>query len=216
MKKDRGNGACEMAWGWRAERIEERVWSWVKEKLLRPESLRAGLERLIETERAGGLPGDPERLEAACLRRISELDVQRLKAQDLAVEGLLSATELRERLVRLQEERSTLEREAARLRSRREALADLEAEAESIMERHAAMVPEGLERFTPEDRHDTYRALRLKVTVGTDGFVEADGVLMGLLPEKPVCLNGSRSGKPRRPTRTTRAPTAADRRRARW
>jgi len=216
MKKDRGNGACEMAWGWRAERIEERVWSWVKEKLLRPESLRAGLERLIETERAGGLPGDPERLEAACLRRISELDAQRLRAQDLAVEGLLSAAELREWLAGLQEERATLEHEAAKLRSRREALADLEAEAESIMERHAAMVPEGLERFTPEDRHDTYRALRLKVTVGTDGFVEADGVLMGLLPEKPVCLNGSRSGKPRRPTRTTRAPTAADRRRARW
>lgn len=79
---------------------------------------------------------------------------QRLRAQDLAVEGLLSATELRERLVRLQEERSTLEREAARLRSRREALADLEAEAESVMERYAAMVPEGLERFTPEDRHE--------------------------------------------------------------
>lgn len=60
------------------------------------------------------------------------------------------------------------------------------------MERYAAMVPEGLERFTAEDRYDTYRALRLKITVGTDGSVEAAGVLMGLLSEKLVCLNRSR------------------------
>ena len=191
-KKDRGIGACGMSLSWRAEEIESRVWSWVKEKLLHPESLRAGLERLIERERAGGPPGDPERLHVACLRRISELDAQRSRAQDLAVEGLLSAAELRERLAGLQEQRSTLEREAAKLRARQDALTGLEAEAESVMERYAAMVPEGLEHFTAEDRHEAYRALRLKITAGADGSVEADGVLMGPLSEKPVCLNGSR------------------------
>ena len=155
--------------------------------------VRQALERLIEAERAGGPPGDPERLHEACLRKISELDAQRSRAQDLAVEGLLSVAELRERLAGLQEQRSTLEREAAKLRSRQEVLADLEAEAEGVMERYAAMVPEGLEHFAAEDRHDTYRALRLKITGGTDGSVEAAGVLMGLLSEKPVCLNGTRS-----------------------
>ena len=92
----------------------------------------------------------------------------------------------------LQEQRSTLEREAGKLRVRQEVLTGLEAEAESVMERYAAMVPEGLEHFTAEDRHETYRALRLKITAGADGSVEADGVLMGPLSEQPVCLNGSR------------------------
>ncbi|MBA3422982.1 MAG: recombinase family protein [Rubrobacter sp.] len=213
--KDYGAGSCEMARNLRAEEIEDRVWTWVKEKLLHPESLRTGLERLIETERAGGPHGDPERLHASCLRRISELDAQRSRAQDLAVEGLLSAAELRERLAVLQEQRSTLEREAAKLRARQETLTSLEAEAENIMERYAAMVPEGLVHFTAEDRHEAYRALRLKITAGADGSIGAAGVLTGLLPEEPVCLSGSTRASSPRPTRTTRAPTAAGRRGAR-
>jgi hypothetical protein len=190
-KKDRGIGACEMSRSLRAEEIERRVWSWVKEQLLDPERLRVGLEHFIEEERSRGVRGDPERLLGACLRKISEFDAQRTRAQDLAIEGLLSTAELRDRLAGLEDQHRILESEAATLRAQQEALADLELEAEALMERYSAMVPEGLEHFTPEDRHEAYRALRLKVTVGVDGSVEAAGVLSGLLSGKLVCREGS-------------------------
>ena len=163
----------------------------MKDQLLDPERLRLGLERFIEEEHSRVVCGDPERLLAACLRKIFELDAQRTRAQDLAIEGLLSAPELRDRLAGLEDQRRILESEAAALRAQQEALAGLELEAEALMERYAAMVPEGLEHFTPEDRHEAYRALRLKVTVGVDGSVEATGVLSGLLSGKLVCREES-------------------------
>jgi hypothetical protein len=190
-KKDRGIGACEMSRSRRAEQIERRVWSWVKEQLRDPERLRVGLEHFIEEERSRGDCSDPKRLLAACLRKISEFDAQRARAQDLAIEGLLSAAELCNRLTILEDQRRMIESEAAALRAQQEALADLELEAEVLVERYTAMVPEGLEHFTPEDRHEAYRALRLKVTVGVDGSVEAAGVLSGLLFGKAVCREGS-------------------------
>ena len=197
-KKNHGSDACEMPRSWRAEETEEVVWSWVKGQLLNPERLRAGLERFLEEERSAAR-GDPELLLEACLRKISELDDQRLRAQNLAIEGLLSTAELRERLAGLDDQRRTLEREATALRNQREALTNLELEAEALLERYASMVPEGLEHFTAEDRHEAYQALRLKVTAGVDGSIEATGVLSGLLSEDLLCHTESTYRSTRKP-----------------
>ena len=59
-------------------------------------------------------------------QRLVELDEKRLRAQDLAVDGLISRDELRERLDRIESERATAQRELANTATAAERLADLE------------------------------------------------------------------------------------------
>ena len=117
--------------------------------------------------------GDPEREAKMWLDRIAEADSQRTRAQNLAIEGLLSSDELREKLAHLAEQRRTAERELETLRARTERLANLELEAEALLAHYAGMAREGLEAYAPEDRHDAYQALRLRVVVHPDGRMEA-------------------------------------------
>jgi hypothetical protein len=88
------------------------VWSFVSDYLKDPERLRAGLRRMIE-EAHQAMRGDPEREAKAWLEKIADTDCQRTRAQDLAIEGLLSPDELRHKLTQLTEQRKT----AARARS---------------------------------------------------------------------------------------------------
>jgi hypothetical protein len=53
-----------------------------------------------------------------------------------------------------------------------------ELEAEALLEHYAGMAREGLEAYAPEDRHEAYRALRLRVVVHPDGRMEAGGVFI--------------------------------------
>ncbi len=63
-------------------------------------------------------------------------------------------------------------------RARTERLANLELEAEALLEHYAGMAREGLEAYTPEDKHDAYRALRLRMVAHPDGRMEAEGVFI--------------------------------------
>ncbi len=71
------------------------------------------------------------------------------RAQDLAIEGLLSPDELREKLAYLEEQRKTAERELEVLRSQTERLASLGLEADALLEQYVQMAPEGLDNVTP-------------------------------------------------------------------
>ena len=62
-----------------------------------PEQLRADLERMIALERKDS-NGDPEREAKAWLAKIAEVNRQRSRAQDLAIERLLDHDELRGKL----------------------------------------------------------------------------------------------------------------------
>ena len=73
-------------------------------------------------------------------------------------------------------ERDEVVRELATLRTQTEDLANLEIEADALIEQYASITPEGLDLYTPEDRHQAYKELRLKVIVHADGSMEADGV----------------------------------------
>jgi site-specific DNA recombinase len=177
-----GSEACPMPRMVRAEKIEALVWSFVLDYLKDPERLRAGLEAYIAEEHAA-IHGDPEREAKAWLDRIAEADRQRKRAQDLAVEGLLSPEVLREKLTYLADQRQTAERELEALRGRTERIANLELEAEALLEHYTGMTREGLEAYTPEDKHDAYKALRLRVILHPDGRMEADGVFILEPPE---------------------------------
>jgi hypothetical protein len=50
------------------------------------------------------------------------------------------------------------------------------------LQHYADMTREGLEAYTPEDKHDAYKALRLRVVLHPDGSMEADSVFTLELP----------------------------------
>jgi Recombinase zinc beta ribbon domain len=103
-----GSDACEVHAYHRADAVERTVWEEVRELLRDPWRIAAEYEKAIEAEKRRGDPEPELRRLAGILERF---DAQRKRAQDLAVEGLLSAEELRERLAALNDQRTALERE---------------------------------------------------------------------------------------------------------
>jgi hypothetical protein len=159
-----------------------------------PEQLRAGLEELIEQERAG-MRGDPDREAASWLEKLSEVDEERRGFLRLAAKGRITDEELDEELAKLEDTRATAERELAAIRGRKAALEELERDRDTLLETYAGMMPDALDSLAPEERRQVYGMLRLKVEVAEDGSLEARGVLsetLQVLYEKGqiLCENG--------------------------
>src|SRR5215210_9330597 len=161
----------------RAERIEPAVWGMVSALLTDPQRLRAGLDEMIERERSGSR-GDPEREAKAWLERLNEADRMRAGYQELAAKGLMTIEELSARLEELEATRRTASDELEAIRRRAERLAGLKQDRDTIMEFYAGVVPEKLERLSPEKRRQIYGMLRLEVLARPDGTLEARGVLL--------------------------------------
>ncbi len=128
---------------------------------------------MIELER-GATRGDPEREAKTWLDKLSEVDRQRSRAQDMAIQGLLDYDELRAKLASLEETRKTAEREMIVLRSHQERLAELERYKETVLKHYAAITPEALDSLSSEERRQLYKMLRLKSVQYPDGSVEAE------------------------------------------
>jgi hypothetical protein len=173
----KGEQACPNRKLLRAEEAEEEVWRFVSSLLQDPERLRLGLDAMIEEQRKA-MRGDPEREARAWLRKLEEVDLQRRRAQDLAIQGLLDPDELRARLGELQDTREAAERELEALKGRREQLEQLERDRDAVLETYAGMASERLAVLTPEKRNQLYRVLRLRVSAKTDGLLEASGELI--------------------------------------
>jgi site-specific DNA recombinase len=171
-----GKDACTHSSNHQAERIEGDVWRFVSHLVKDPEQLREDLEDLIEQERLG-LRADPEREVQTWLERLAELDRQRMRAQDLAIEGLLNHDELRSRLADLEDECVMAKRELEALSKQREKIVELERDRDGLLEFYAGMLPEALDALEPEERHQVYKMLRLRVAVGTEGGIEVKGTL---------------------------------------
>lgn len=60
-----------------------------------------------------------------------------------------------------------------------EHLAELERDADALMESSCFEASEGLDLYTPEDRHDAYRAPGIEVIPYPDGRVELTGSARG-------------------------------------
>lgn len=171
-------GPCEQKKNFPAHKVEEPVWEFVRSYLLSPEQLRQDLDRMIDIEREG-LRGDPGREHATWVRKLSELDRKRSAYQDQQAEGLITMDELRAKLAALEEVRETARRELEALRTRRERIAELERCRDGILEHYAAHAPEALDSLTPEERHQLYKMLRLRVTLTIEGEIEVSGVFFG-------------------------------------
>jgi hypothetical protein len=117
--------------------------------------------------------GDPDEAANIWLDKIADVDRQRARAQDLAVEGLLSPDELRAKLAALEGTRESAKRELEALKSRKEEVEELQRDRDALLESYAGMVPEGLEEFGPEERRWVYKLIRLNVFADAGGNLTA-------------------------------------------
>ena len=125
--------------------------------------------------------GVPNREAKVWVEKRVETDRMRSGYQDLAVKGLLTFEELEEKLRGLEETRKTAERELETLRSRRERIEELERDKENLLESYAGMAQEALGSPLPEERHQVYKMLRLRVVAHVDRTLEVSGVFEGSL-----------------------------------
>jgi len=84
----RSRNGCDHTKQHRAEEIEAKMWRYVQDLMENPEELCAGLERMIELKRKE-TRGDPERETKAWLDKLAEVERQRARAQDMAIQGLI-------------------------------------------------------------------------------------------------------------------------------
>jgi hypothetical protein len=192
-KRVRDREACPQPRNYRADKTEPRVWELVSGLMTDPVQLHADLERMIELEREG-LRGDPERETKTWLEKLSQVDRQRARAQDMAIEGLLDYEELKLKLAALAETRKTAERELEALRSHQERVEELERDKNALLESYAGMAPEALATLTSEERRRIYKMLGVGVVAHVeDGAQEVSGQLagpVGVSNPKTVCSRG--------------------------
>jgi chromosome segregation ATPase len=178
------------------------VWELVSDIMKDPEQLRDDLERMIEQEDEG-LYGDPEQEAKVWTEKLAEVERMRSGYQNLAAKGLKTIDELGEKLQGLEETRQTAERELEVLRSRRERIEELERDKEVLLESYVGMAPEALDSLLPEERHQVYQMLRLKVVAHVDSTLEVSGVFTGgdLSKSETVYPSPSRRAPGRSPLR---------------
>jgi len=160
-----------------AAELEEQVWGAVSTILTDPEKLRAGLDKMLERERAQVL-GDPAKEISALGKRLREIKARRARYQEMAAAGLIDFDELRERLARIEGERKDTERALEATRRRTEHLERLEQNRSVLLEEYAGSMPEALAGLLPEDRHRVYRMLRLRAVLAPSGDLELSGDVM--------------------------------------
>jgi hypothetical protein len=99
---------------------------------------------------------------------------------DQQAEGVISMTELKGKLAALEERRIVAERELGEIARHEERLAELERGLEEL----SALYREGLDLYTPRDRHDAYRSLGIHVLAHPDGTTELVGGVLGFRSDK--------------------------------
>jgi hypothetical protein len=155
----------------RADRLEPMVCNYVSGVMKNPEQLRSDLDRMIEFERKG-TRGDPSNEARIWVEKLAEVDRKRTKYQEAFAADAVTLPELKAYLSRLDEIRKTAEHELVALRSREEYARVLEAGRDALLDSLQAQAPEALDSLTPEQRHQWYKLLKLKVAVFADGRVE--------------------------------------------
>jgi hypothetical protein len=167
---------CENCKTHRADVVEPRVWEFVSSLLKDPERLHAGLQDdQAGARRTAREPGPGEA--KAWAEKLADTNQKRSRFQDMAAEGLIDFDELHAKLIALEETRDTAHRELAALEARREQLAELERDRDTLIERYAGMVPKALDSLVPEERHRIYMLLKLRVNLSTDRGLEVSEAL---------------------------------------
>ena len=141
-----------------------------------PKRLREGLEELIEREREE-VRADPDREAKAWASKLAAAVDKRSRLQDMAAEGLITFDELGAKLEALEEERERARRQLEGLENHRARLRDLERDKDTLLDHYAGLLPETLDGLAPEERHDVYKLLKLRVNMHPHRMLEVSGVL---------------------------------------
>jgi site-specific DNA recombinase len=214
---NKGRDACPQLRGFRAEHVEAEVWELVRSLMLEPEQLLNDIERMIEEEREA-MREDPDREAEVWLETIATANRKRSAFQDMAAEGLITLDELRVKLAELDGIRKTAERELRVIANRRDTLRQLEQDRDSLIEHYANMAPEALDSLTPEERHQLYKILHLRVTADEDRNLTVEGMFgeVSVHEESMTCVmplrwnaSSNSSGMSERSPRTIPRTTAA-------
>jgi site-specific DNA recombinase len=171
-----GAEACPNKKQHRAEKIEAQVWAEVSALLKDPERLRVGIERMVADERK--TVRDPSRELRHWHGELEKVSQMRDGYLDQQAEGIISMTELKSKLAALEERRIVAERELEKLGRHEERIAALERDAEALIALYREQAREGLDLFTPQDRHDAYRTLGIHVMTYPDGSTELVGSVL--------------------------------------
>jgi hypothetical protein len=172
-RRQYGKKACSRGKYYRAEELESAVWGAVSGILKDPEQLRADLDAMIELER-GNMRCDPDKETKLWTDKLAEIDRRRGRYQEMAADDLITFDELRARLLELDERRTTAEQELKALQSRKKHLDELEHDRNVLLDDLTNIAPEALEALAPEERHQFYTMLRLKVITNLDGSLEVN------------------------------------------
>jgi Recombinase zinc beta ribbon domain len=172
-----GQDACSQR-NLRADKEEPRVWEFVSDLLKDPEKVRVGLDAMIENERSS-MHGDPDKETRSWLDHLAETDRMRAGYQVLAAKGLMTLDELGVRLQQVEETRKIAYQELEVLKNRRERVEALERDRGTLLKSYAGLVSEDLDDLSPEERHQIYKMLRLKVVTKPAGDLEITGGLFG-------------------------------------
>jgi len=175
----------------RVGNVEPLVWEFVRGLLLDPERIRAGMERMIAMERETS-KGSPEKEARMWSDKLDDAGRKRSRYQEMAAEGLITFSELRERLAELEDTCEVVRRELDALAGRVERAEQLERDKEALLEQTAGVSPEDLDALSGNERNEIYRMLRLEITPSGEGFA-ITGVFRtdGLLSRGPLWASGS-------------------------
>jgi DNA repair exonuclease SbcCD ATPase subunit len=165
----RGHPRCDNKKLLRAEATEELVWAFVRDLVSDPDALLYQWNTAIDAQIAD-LSGDPEKRRRSLASRIVELDEKRKRAQDLAVDGLIDADDLRGRLQQIASERATASQELEAA----ERIAQIEASRNAFPE-FLRTSRERLQRATPEDQRMTYEDLNLTLWADDGEIINLTG-----------------------------------------
>ena len=176
LRARHGKDACSQHKDYPAEEVEGAVWRVVSRLLKDPQTLRVGLQEIMERE-LRGLRGDPDAQAKTWVSKIAEADRMRAGYQELAAKGLMTFEEIGEKLTQLDADKATAEQELAGLRKRRETIEGLERDKDTLLKSLADMTPEALDELAPEERHRIFKMMKLKATALLDGGVEVNGVV---------------------------------------
>ncbi len=165
-----GTHMCPNGKSHRADKIEVEVWEKLSGLLKNPERLRVGIKRMIEEQRAA--LRNPTREFSHWHAELQKIERMRSGYLDQQAEGIISMAELKAKLADLEERRLTATRELDKITHHQERIEQLERDAEALMERYCFEAREGLDLYTPQDKHDAYKALGINVIAYPDGTAE--------------------------------------------
>jgi hypothetical protein len=153
----------------RAEKVEEAVWSFVSCLLKEPERIKAGMEALIEQERANG-PRHFAKEESTWAEKIAECARLRSAFQDQQAAGLMTIEELGAKLKELERTNKLAQVELEAITLRKERVEELEMNRDVLLESLSSMLPEALDALEPEERSRVYRMLQLDIIPTPQGL----------------------------------------------